>query len=171
MDAELRFPRTFPVLETERLTLRELAPGDADVLFEIHSDPVTMRYWSGPPWTDRSRGLEQVERARSELEEEKAIRWGFVLRESGSLIGVANLHSINDQCRRAELGYVLHRGQWGRGYNHEALTAIVDWGFGELGLHRLEAELDPRNEASARAVERLGFVREGLLRERWIVEG
>jgi RimJ/RimL family protein N-acetyltransferase len=52
---------------------------------------------------------------------------------------------------------------------HEALCAVVDYAFGPLGLRRLEADIDPRNDASIRAVERLGFVREGLLRERWVV--
>lgn len=53
----------------------------------------------------------------------------------------------------------------------EALRALVDYGFGPLDLNRIEADIDPRNEASARSLERLGFVREGLLRQRWIVDG
>lgn len=171
MAAELSFPTVFPVLGTERLVLRELTHADADVLFEIHSDPEAMRYGSGPPWSARSRAVEMLERAERDFAEQASIRWGLVVRDDDTLVGVTNLHSIHAQCCRAELGYVLDRRRWGRGYNHEALTRIIDWAFAELGLHRLEAELDPRNEASARAVERLGFVREGLLRERWIVDG
>lgn len=171
MAAELSFPTVFPVLETERLVLRQVTRADDDVLFEIHSDPETMRYWSGPPWSSSAKAAEVFERAEHRYREQSAVRWGYVLREDDTLVGVANLHSIDSQCRRAELGYVLDRRHWGRGYNHEALVRIVDWAFTQLGLHRLEAELDPRNEGSAKAVERLGFVREGLLRERWIVEG
>ncbi|MFN8222655.1 MAG: GNAT family protein [Gaiellales bacterium] len=168
---ELLFPTVFPVLETERLVLREVTETDADALFQIHSDPETMRYWSGPPWRDRSKATELLARAAQGYAEQARIRWGYTRRGDDTLIGVANLHAIDAQSRRGELGYILHRAHWGHGYNHEALTRIVDWAFAELGLHRLEAELDPRNEGSARAVERLGFVREGLLRERWIVEG
>ncbi|MDO9353805.1 MAG: GNAT family protein, partial [Solirubrobacteraceae bacterium] len=77
----------------------------------------------------------------------------------------------NAPCRRAELGYALARQAWGGGYMHEALQALVAHAFEALQLHRLEADIDPRNAASARSLERLGFVREGLLRERWIVDG
>jgi RimJ/RimL family protein N-acetyltransferase len=169
--ADFSVPTVFPVLETERLTLRELTAADTDVLFDIHADSETMRYWSGPPMSDRSEVSELLGRATSAYAEQRSINWGVVLREPGTLVGAANLHAIVRQSRRAEIGYVLHRDHWGNGYNPEALTRILEYGFEELGLHRVEAELDPRNEASARAVERLGFVREGLLRERWIVEG
>ena len=60
---------------------------------------------------------------------------------------------------------------WGQGLMHEALTALLDHGFGTWNLNRVEADIDPRNRASARTLERLGFCREGLLRERWIVGG
>jgi len=130
-----------------------------------------MRYWSGPPWQERSRAAEALERATRRFAEQTAIRWGLVVREEDRLIGVVNLHAIDAQSRRAELGYILDRNRWGLGYNHEALSRVIEFGFRELGLHRLEVEVDPRNERSARAAERLGFVREGLLRERWIVEG
>lgn len=52
---------------------------------------------------------------------------------------------------------------------HEALQALLEFGFGELDLNRIEADIDPRNSASARTLERLGFTKEGYLRERWIV--
>jgi ribosomal-protein-alanine N-acetyltransferase len=169
--AEFSFPSSFPVLETERLELRALTDADVDALVVIHSDPETMRYWSGPPMVARSEAEAMVERAEAAFAAKTSIRWGLVLRDSGELVGAANLHSLDEQSRRGEIGYVLGRSHWGHGYNNEALTRILDFGFDDLGLHRVEAELDPRNEASARAVERLGFVREGLLRERWIVEG
>ena len=58
---------------------------------------------------------------------------------------------------------------WGKAYMDEALRALLNYGFGELKLNRVEADIDPRNEASARSLERLGFRKEGYLRERWIV--
>jgi len=72
---------------------------------------------------------------------------------------------------RAEIGYILGRAHWSRGYVSEALPALIDHGFETLGLNRLEADIDPRNAASARVLMRLGFVQEGLLRERWVVRG
>ena len=73
--------------------------------------------------------------------------------------------------QRAEIGFGLQSAYWGKGYMSEAARAVVDCGFDVLRLHRIEADIDPRNRASARVLEKLGFVREGLLRERWIVDG
>ncbi len=78
---------------------------------------------------------------------------------------------IQTESRRAEIGYYLARPHWGNGYNHEALTRIVEYGFVDLDLNRIEADIDPQNVASVKAVRRLGFLDEGLLRERWIVAG
>ncbi|HEV3426497.1 MAG TPA: GNAT family protein, partial [Paraburkholderia sp.] len=75
----------------------------------------------------------------------------------------------HEQCRRAEIGFCLQRRQWGKGYMSEAAAAVVEHAFEAVKLNRIEADIDPRNTASARVLERLGFVREGLLRERWIV--
>ena len=64
---------------------------------------------------------------------------------------------------------MLARPYWGQGYMHEAMRAMVDFAFHEMQLHRLEADVDPRNTASVKTLERLGFQKEGVLRERWIV--
>jgi ribosomal-protein-alanine N-acetyltransferase len=95
----------------------------------------------------------------------------LVQAETGLLIGNCTLFGINTTCRRAELGYGLAQSAWGQAYMHEALRALLDYGFSEMQLNRVEADIDPRNLASARSLERLGFTREGFLRERWIVGG
>jgi len=92
-------------------------------------------------------------------------------REDAQLLGTCSLHSVHLPSRRAELGYVLRSDLWGHGYMHEALVALVAHVFDTMMLHRLEADIDPRNASSARSLERLSFQREGYLRERWIVDG
>jgi ribosomal-protein-alanine N-acetyltransferase len=99
------------------------------------------------------------------------LRLGIASADSGTLLGTCALWRIDDQCRRAEIGFVLGSRSWGRGYMHEALSALVDYAFTELDLNRLEADTDPRNARSTHLLERLGFVQEGLFRERCIVEG
>ena len=94
---------------------------------------------------------------------------GLVRPEDDQVIGTGNLLHFDWPCRRAEVGYALARPFWGQGLASEATAALVEYGFETLDLHRLEAQLDPRNEASTRVLERQGFIREGLLRERWIV--
>ena len=97
----------------------------------------------------------------------------LVIERKGDNIFVGNctLHHFHASSRRAEIGYSLARSYWGLGYMHEALQTLVSYAFERLDLNRLEADIDPRNTASARSLERLGFLKEGHLRERWIVNG
>jgi RimJ/RimL family protein N-acetyltransferase len=159
------------VLHTERLVLRPLADGDGDALFAIFSDAETLRYWSRLPMTACAEAEALIEDDRRGFAAGTSIRWALVRRDDQRLIGTVTLFKLERAHRRAEIGYILERGAWGRGYLREALTAVLAHGFGPLGLHRIEADIDPRNAASIRALEHFGFVREGVLRERWRVGG
>ena len=156
-------------LQTHRLLLRPLCPEDAEALFAIHSDPAFMRYWSSPPWTSIDQANDLICRDQRELAAGEQLRLGIRLRDGDALIGICCLFHLNAQCRRAEIGYGIARPYWRQGYMIEAVTALIGYAFGELQLNRLEADIDPRNLASARSLEKLGFQREGLLRERWLV--
>ena len=158
-------------LSTERLLLRPLRQSDAEALYAMFSDPLVMRYWSNPPWTSLDQARAFIESDISAMEAGEYLRLGIVRREDGALIGQCTFYQFLQQCRRAEMGYSQVATAWGRGFMHEALVALLRFGFEELGLNRVEADIDPRNAASARSLERLGFQREGLLGERWIVEG
>lgn len=87
------------------------------------------------------------------------------------LVGNCTLFHFHEASRRAEIGYALRRPYWGLGYMHEALQSLLSYAFDDLGFNRLEADIDPRNTSSARTLERLGFLKEGHLRQRWIVNG
>lgn len=165
--------RVFDQLElhTERLRLRPLHDGDEAALLRIFADPAVMRYWSSAAWTSIEHAQAMIERDRAALAGGDALRLGLQRRHDGALLGTCSLFKLNAQCRRAEVGYAMASDCWGQGYMHEALQALLGYGFGTLALNRIEADIDPRNTASARSLERLGFTREGLLRERWIVEG
>jgi RimJ/RimL family protein N-acetyltransferase len=159
------------MLRTERLDLRPLAPDDAASLLALKSDPVVMRYGSSPPWTELQTAIDDIQRDMDAMASGEFVQLGIERRADGALIGVCNLRDFDAQCRRAEVGYSLAAPAWGRGYANEAVRALLDWGFEHRNLNRVEADIDPRNAPSARALERLGFVREGHLRERWIVAG
>src|SRR5262249_1720563 len=88
---------------------------------------------------------------------------------TGEVLGHCAMCRLNEQCRRAEINYCLKREYWGSGYMTEAASALIAHAFDTLNLHRIEADIDTRNLASSRLLERLGFIREGVLRERWIV--
>lgn len=163
------FPAVFPVIETSRLVLRRIERRDCEAIFAMFGNPEAMRFWSTPPWTDPSAAASWVGRVHTAFEAREAIRWAIALREGDAFVGTCTFFDVDGQNRRAELGYILDRAAWGQGVMREALAAILAYGFGELGLHRIEADIDPRNTASVRALEHFGFAREGLLRQRWRV--
>lgn len=167
----MAFPSIPPELVTERLLLRMHHDGDIDALYALFTDPRTMRYWGSPPWTEPAQADAMLARGAAGFAAREAIRFALVRREGGAMVGSCTLFAIDAQNRRAEMGYILAPEAWGMGLMHEALGALLDWGFGPLGLHRVEADVDPRNVASVKALERLGFMREGLLRQRWQVAG
>ena len=114
---------------------------------------------------------ELIEASRAWLSLGTAVCLGIVPKDATGLIGTCTLFDISRSSRRAEVGFLLGSSAWGRGYMTEALTAFLSYGFGDLDLNRIEADTDPRNLAAIRTLEKLGFVREGLLRERWITDG
>ncbi len=157
-------------LDTPRLHLRPLRASDAEALFRMHADPQVMRFWSTPPWACIEQAEAMIETDREALPAGRHLRLALTLRDGGDvLVGTGSLFNFLETSRRGEIGYVLAREVWGRGLMHEALTALVSFAFGTLNLNRLEADIDPRNNASAKSLARLGFVQEGFLRERWIV--
>ncbi|WP_284619278.1 GNAT family N-acetyltransferase [Rubrivivax pictus] len=158
-------------LQTTRLDLRPLQAGDAPALLALFSDPVAMRYWSTPPWTSIEQAQASIAVDLDGLPKGEHLRLGLQSRDDGQLLGTCSLFALHPTSRRGEIGYLLRSDVWGRGLMHEALQALVQFAFGELQLHRLEADIDPRNAASARSLQRLGFTKEGHLRERWIVDG
>jgi RimJ/RimL family protein N-acetyltransferase len=166
-----QFPPAFPRLVSPRLVLDALRGDDRTALFAIHSDAEAMRYWSTPPWPDDSPAVGMLERDPQDFARGEVIRWAIRRPGDTRLVGTATLFRFSAQNLRAEIGYILGREHWGQGLMREAMDAILDYAFGPLGLQRIEADTDPRNAASIGMLERLGFVREGLLRRRWIVGG
>lgn len=158
-----------PSLDGDGFRLRALRAGDADALFALHSDPRVMRYWSQPPWIERRQADERIAQLASDRVRSGSFAWALTLADDDRLIGSASLFALNREHRRAEIGYALAPGHWGRGLATRMMQTVVDFAFGPLDLARLEADIDPRNEPSCRLVERLGFAREGLLRQRWRV--
>jgi ribosomal-protein-alanine N-acetyltransferase len=157
------------VLATPRLRLRPLKPSDAEPMFRIFSDPDVMRYWSTPPWASIEEAHKIIERDAVAMPAGEHVRLGMEIAETGEFIGMCSLFDFDKQSQRCMLGYGMSRDHWGSGYMHEALVTLIDHAFGALGFRRIEADIDPRNTGSARSLERLGFVKEGHLRERWKV--
>ena len=160
-----------PELSSPRLRLREVRDGDAAALFAIHGDARVMRYWSYPAWTELAQAEQKIADIQRQRREEDILIWAIADATSDLLIGSSAVFYLNLEQGRAEIGYSLHPDWQGHGLASEALQLVLGYAFNNLGLRRIEADIDPRNLPSCRLVERLGFVREGLLRERWHVNG
>jgi len=163
--------KTLPNITTARLLLRWIAEDDIDALYDVFSDPQVMRYWSTPPLSGRDAAAKLQREIAAGNENDTMLKWGVALRDSNHVIGTTTLFNLSLDNGRAELGYAMGRAHWGKGYMHEALQALLSHAFEAMQLRRLEADVDPRNAASIRTLERLGFQREGFLRERWHVNG
>ena len=165
-------PALSPIeLFTPRLKLRWMIERDIEAHFAVFSDPQVARYWSSGPWTSLDQSRDHIAATQAAYADGSGLRLGIELRATGALIGNASLHRFVDASRRCELGYALAQAHWGAGYVSEALRALLGYGFDTLDLNRVEADVDPRNEASARVLEKLGFRKEGFMPERWIVQG
>ena len=160
-----------PTLATARLRLRPFDDADADALFALHSSAYVLRYWDAPPWSERVRAERFIAACREMEEEGTGTRLAVDRTSDGAFIGWCGLTRWNPDHRSASMGYVLDAAAWGHGYATEAARALLHWAFDRLDLNRVQAEADTRNAASARVLEKLGFVREGTLREDCVVNG
>jgi RimJ/RimL family protein N-acetyltransferase len=148
-----------------------LREADAEALFSIFSDPRVTRYLSRPAWSSIASAHERISQDTKANASGGYFRFGIELSSSKRLVGECSLFNLVGESRRAEIGYTLGFDVWGNGYMNEALVCLLEFGFSGLSLNRVEADIDPRNRASAKSLERLGFKEEGRLRERWIVNG
>jgi RimJ/RimL family protein N-acetyltransferase len=163
-------PPPVPDFETERLRLRRLAADDAHDLHRAYGDAEAMRYWDAPP----SRGVAETEQRIQRSVSADATwhaAWAVLSREESSFVGMVNYHARQPWNRRLAVGWILVPEFWGRGYMQEAMQVLIAHCFEALDTHRIEAEIEPDNLRSARLADRLGFRREGFLRDRAFVSG
>ncbi len=158
-------------IRTRRLRLRRLSAEDIPALFRINADPLVARYGARPAMTEIGEARQLLESVEEGYRTGKFLQLGLERSADGALLGTCVLLRLDRSNRRAELGYLLGSEYWGAGWMAEALEAFVHYAFEELDLLRLEADIDPRNAASERSLLRLGFKKEGHMRERWLVAG
>lgn len=157
----------FPSLATKRLLLRQIQPTDAEAFFAILSDEEAMQFYGHEPHSSLDDTRELIRRIQAGYTRRESIRWGITLKGEDRVIGSCSFHYFDEGFRCVETGYELHRAFWGRGMMTEAMSAILTYGFTDLGLHRVEAVIDIVNERSKGLLLKLGFTYEGNLRQRY----
>lgn len=156
-------------LDTKDLHLRRIAVTDAEAMFTMLADQESMKYWSSPPVSDISDALEVLQQDVESDAKGNSICWAVTLNETGEMIGKCILFQFSHANRRAEIGFILNRKYWRRGLMTQALQAVLHYAFNTLKLHRIEADVDPDNAGSLGVLEKLGFKREGLFHDRWLM--
>ena len=160
-----------PTLRTPRVTLRPLTEADVADVFSVFADPMVLRYWDGPLMATHQDALQYIERIHYGFRRRELLQWGVADTTANAVVGTCTLTHLSAAHERAEIGFAIKQKRWGQGLGSEAVVAVINFAFEGLGLHRIEADVDPRNERSLRLLERLGFQREGYLRERYYMNG
>jgi RimJ/RimL family protein N-acetyltransferase len=148
-------------IRTERLLLRRARPDDALALHAVFSNPLAMRYWSSVPHPD----LTTTEAWLADmLAMDPALGDDFIVELNGQVIGKAGAW------RLPEVGYIIRREHWGKGYAREALSAFIAYAFAHRTDH-LTADVDPRNDRSLRLLLTLGFRETHRASRTWEIGG
>jgi [ribosomal protein S5]-alanine N-acetyltransferase len=157
-------PEPFPTLVTARLRLRQFRPDDADAMHECFANPDAMRFWNTPVHTKRIE-TERVVRRFVDCTPSYYRFWAVTDAQTDRCLGMVNHHDGHIRSKRVAIGYVISPAQQRRGFGGEAVSAMLKFCFGDLGLHRAQAFIHPDNIASRGLAEKLGFRCEGRLRE------
>ena len=157
-------PEPHPTLLTPRLRLRQFRAEDAEAMHECFGDAKAMRFWNHPAHT-------------KSLETERAVRrfvdctpsyyrfWAAADAQTDRCLGLVNYHDGHIRSKRIAIGYIINPARCRQGLATEAVSAMLDFCFDRMSIHRVQAFIHPENVASLRLVEKLGFRREGLLRD------
>lgn len=154
----------FPVLETSRTTLRKITAADLNDIASYCTVPEVSRYttWDVHETSDDTKAF--VDAVRKRYETEKVGPWGIEFKETGRIIGSCSFVSWDNVNCKVELGYVLSNQYWNQGIMSEVIQRVIEFGFAELGLVRIEARCLPDNIGSSRVMEKAGMKFEGVLR-------
>jgi len=164
--------KEFPRLKTDRLVLREMTLEDVGFYYHHFNNDKVIEGSCFP-------GPKTLEAAKEELErycinpfkENRGIRWGIIIKADNELVGTCGYYDWNKTVRRAEIGYDLNPTYWRRGIMTEALHVVLKHGFEEMELNMIQAIIDSMNIVSMKLVHRLGFKKEGVLRQRSFFNG
>ncbi|MCO0600744.1 GNAT family N-acetyltransferase [Peribacillus butanolivorans] len=155
----------FPILETERLILREITKEDAEGIFACFSNENVTRYYGQETLESIEEAEKFVDFFSNNYNEKRGIRWGIEKKETKGIIGTIGFNAWLPKHKRAEIGYEIHPEQWGKGYASEAVSRVLTYGFNVMNLTRIGAVVFLNNEASNKLLTNIGFQKEGVLKK------
>ena len=155
----------FPTLETDRLILREITKEDSEAIFSSFSNDEVTRYYGQDPFVNIGEAEKIIDIFATNYVEKRGIRWGIQRKDNGKIIGTIGFHAWFHKHKRAEIGYEIQPDYWRKGYTQEAILKIISYGFEEMDLTRIGAVVFTENEASIKLLTKIGFQKEGLLKD------
>jgi ribosomal-protein-alanine N-acetyltransferase len=155
----------FPILKTNRLTLRKIEEQDAHEIFEMRANTRTNEFILRPNMEKLESAKELVQKVDEGYKNKQNLAWAGLLREQKKIIGTCGFSTIDHRNLRAEIGGELFVNYWGKHIALEAVTAIIEFGFNTLNLHNIEAKLNPGNRGSIYLLEYLGFEKEAHFKD------
>ena len=147
----------FPVLETERLILRQIEVGDAAFIHFMRTDNIVNQHVKREPTLNISDAKNFIRLRQEDFKNKYAIYWSITVKTTGSMIGSLSIWHINITESLAELGYDLHPSSQGQGYMNEAARAAITFGFEEMELKCIFAITSPSNSPSQKVLKTLDF--------------
>ena len=161
----------FPEISTNRLRLRQIQYYDVETFHKMRIDPTVMQYMD----VEKPKTIQDTQKKfEKELElfsKGESVYWAIALKHNNKMIGGAGFWRIIKEHHRAEIGYQLLSEYWRKGYTLEALQKIIEFGFIKMGLHSIEANVNPKNLPSIKLLEKLGFFQEAYFRENFYFNG
>jgi len=156
--------RVFPEINTERLVLREINQEDAEGIYKLRSNPEVARYETFQPYTNIKQAEDTIKWFSDEYKNKKGIVWGISLKDQTEIIGI--LHCEIEMPKvRADFGYDLRPEYWNKGIMTETVKALLEFTFNKIDVFRIESAVSTKKYGSIRVLEKLGFVKEGILRK------
>jgi len=160
--------KSFPEFESERLLFRKLLLSDAKDLLLIRSNDAVMKYLDIARFESIADAEKMIRSVEESYKNENGINWGIVEKHSNNFIGYFGFWRMIPEHCRAEIGYALKPEYWGRGYMYETINRMVGFGFKNMNLHSIEANVNPDNEKSKNVLEKIGFKKEAYFRENYL---
>ena len=153
----------FPVLKTERLTLRQLVDGDATEIFALRSDDNVNKYLGRKPSQSIDDAKTFIQTINKNVQRNDSVYWAITLDGTDKLIGTICLYDFSDDNLNAEIGYELLPDFQGKGIMQEAVSKVIDFGIQHIGLHSIEAYTHSENQHSTRLLEKFNFKSNGAV--------
>lgn len=167
---ELNFS-PFPVLASERLLFRAIRDTDVPEIFALRSNPELMQYIPRPLITTLEEAKAHLKMIQDKIEANEGINWAMTEKGKDKLISLIGFYRTENENYRSEIGYMLLPEYQNKGYITEAIQTLLQYGFNTMGLHSVEAIIDPRNLASEKVLLKNGFVKEAHFHENCFFNG